>query len=322
MSKYIVPEPELQVNFFHRLQGIRNIYLLDSLLETIGRLQIAEVDQDLAKYVSNDSLQKMAAWGLRGEIIFPVPCVLHANPLLLGYYRLLLGFSQKQFYGKQYGLSSFKLSMEVRGVLSTSNAEKLHDLCCTLCSSSEYLINGIGKVTQQDVHELTLLTLGPQWRGGVQNALGAEATRKVFDLISLMVEHAVLSSDKKSLEIKNAAGRDVIIAFSADPDIFIRERLSSGKYRNLVAIEIKGGKDFSNIHNRIGEAEKSHQKAKNSGYVEFWTLVGVASLDKKTAHLESPTTDRFYLIDKILSHDSEEAIDFRENLLSLVGVVD
>jgi hypothetical protein len=32
-----------------------------------------------------------------------------------------------------------------------------------------------------------------------------------------------------------------------------------------VAVEIKGGKDYSNIHNRIGEAEKSHQKAKKEG---------------------------------------------------------
>ena len=43
--------------------------------------------------------------------------------------------------------------------------------------------------------------------------------------------------------------------FAADPDICIREELPSGKFRNLVAIEIKGGKDYSNVHNRIGEAE-------------------------------------------------------------------
>jgi hypothetical protein len=38
--------------------------------------------------------------------------------------------------------------------------------------------------------------------------------------------------------------------------------------RSLAAIEIKGGRDYSNIHNRIGEAEKSHQKAEKQGYVE------------------------------------------------------
>ncbi|MDR3122319.1 MAG: XcyI family restriction endonuclease [Treponema sp.] len=35
--------------------------------------------------------------------------------------------------------------------------------------------------------------------------------------------------------------------------IVIREELGENRYRNIVAIEVKGGKDFSNIHNRVGE---------------------------------------------------------------------
>src|SRR5215831_11086308 len=64
------------------------------------------------------------------------------------------------------------------------------------------------------------------------------------------------------------------------------------------SIEIKGGGDLSNIHNRIGEAEKSHQKAKNEGYVECWTMVGVVDSNLDLARRESPTTDRFYHIDQ------------------------
>jgi hypothetical protein len=86
-----------------------------------------------------------------------------------------------------------------------------------------------------------------------------------------------------------------------------------------VAIEIKGGRDHSNIHNRIGEAEKSHQKARKQGYVECWTLVGVADLNMELAERESPTTDRFYHIDRITDEAEEEFEDFRENLLSRLG---
>ena len=64
-------------------------------------------------------------------------------------------------------------------------------------------------------------------------------------------------------------------------------------YRAKTPHEIKGGKDISNIHNRIGEAEKSHQKARKRGFVECWTMVGVGHTDMDLARKESPSTDRF-----------------------------
>jgi hypothetical protein len=109
------------------------------------------------------------------------------------------------------------------------------------------------------------------------------------------------------------------VEFAADPDICIREELPSGRFRNLVAVEIKGGRDYSNIHSRVGEAEKSHQKARKEGYVECWTIVGVAQLDMDSARRESPTTDRFCHIDQIVDSLSDEAADFRENILSRIG---
>jgi thiamine biosynthesis protein ThiC len=59
----------------------------------------------------------------------------------------------------------------------------------------------------------------------------------------------------------------VLITFASDPDIIIREEMRADQFRHLVAIEVKAGSDFSTIHNRIGEAEKSHRKAKISGHV-------------------------------------------------------
>jgi hypothetical protein len=43
--------------------------------------------------------------------------------------------------------------------------------------------------------------------------------------------------------------------------------------------------------------------------------------DVELAKKESPTTDRFYHIDLIADGTSEEFKDFRENLLSRVGIV-
>jgi hypothetical protein len=137
-----------------------------------------------------------------------------------------------------------------------------------------------------------------------------------------MLEPAVVSSSQQSIKLQNAAGRTVKVEFARDPDIFIREELPSGRLRNLVAIEIKGGRDYSNIHNRIGEAEKSHQKARKEGYVKCWTMVGVVDLNMELAKRESPTTDRFYHIDRIADKKSGEFEDFRENLLSRVGISD
>lgn len=315
------PLPDLQIAFYSRLEELRNRLLLDALLSVVANTDILEIDKQLRSFVSKKALQKMASWGLRGEIAFPVPCVLIASPRLLGYYRLLLGFSQKEFYGKGYGLNIFK-SMEERSLINPRQKSSLEDLCKCLCGSSQYFIDGVGKLSPSAVHELTLLTLGPLLRGSVLNLFGARATDQIFQLIKTIVAPAIIKSDSRSLELKNAAGRKVTIAFANDPDICIREELASGQWRNLVAIEIKGGKDVSNVHNRLGEAEKSHQKARKDGFVECWTMLGVADIDMNTARNESPSTDRFYGIGTIIKVGSYEFHDFRDHLRARVGVSD
>ncbi len=319
MSKLKIPKPDLQITFYHRLQKIRHTYLLDALRSTVVRLDITEIDRQLALFAPKSGIQLMAGWGLRGEVISPVPCVLEDTPRLLGYYRLLFGFSQKELYGTRYGLGAFK-SMEEHGRLSPRNASRVKELCQALCRSGDILVGSVNELSQETIHELTLLTLGPQLRGGALNVLGNKATRRVFDLIHSLLVAEVIAEGKRSLELQNAAGRLVKVEFAPDPDICIQEELPSGKFRNLVAIEIKGGRDYSNIHNRIGEAEKSHQKARKEGYVECWTMVGVSNLDMDVAQKESPTTDRFYHIDRIADPNSTEAEDFRENLLARIGI--
>ena len=84
----------------------------------------------------------------------------------------------------------------------------------------------------------------------------------------------------------------------------------------------EAGGTFSNIHNRIGEAEKSHQKARAAGYVECWTVVNVDRFDEKMAQRESPSTDRFYRISDLTKRKGDAYSDFRNRIISLAGIVD
>ncbi|MBU6402419.1 MAG: XcyI family restriction endonuclease [Verrucomicrobia bacterium] len=99
-----------------------------------------------------------------------------------------------------------------------------------------------------------------------------------------------------------------------------RNDRSWNKLKNVVAIEVKGGTDKSNIWNRLGEAEKSHQSAKQRGFVEFWTIYNVPNLDLAKAREKSPTTNRFYSLSQLCAEDTEAFADFRDRLVSLVGI--
>jgi len=261
----------------------------------------------------------LARHGLRGELVFSVPHLLENSPKLIAYYRLLLGFSQKAFYSSDFGLSGFK-SMEGKGFLSANTRKLLPELCNSLIKSSCLLLDGIGtdRVSKQLLDDLTLLTVGPQLRGGANVRKGVVGIVKVFEAIHKIVKRGATLSSESKIETLNAAGRKVVIEFAPDPDIVIREEISPQTYRNIIAIEVKGGTDFSNIHNRIGEAEKSHQKAKARGYVECWTVVNVDRIDLPMAHQESPSTNRFYLLSD-LSSESAEYQDFRARIISLTG---
>lgn len=110
----------------------------------------------------------------------------------------------------------------------------------------------------------------------------------------------------------------MLIEFSSDPDVLITEKLQSG-VRCILSIEVKGGSDASNIHNRLGEAEKSHLKAKRFGCTDLWTIVRV-DVPTEAAQRVSPTTTSFYHLDKISNRRSREYREFRQALTSRLGI--
>ena len=322
MSSIAIPSPQLQIDFSFALAQIRGLYLQEALLETVEKMDIAGIDRELNKFVPKQSLKAVARHGLRGELVFPVPCILAQNPQLLGYYRLLFGYSQKIFYTSKAGLIRYK-SMEEKGGISREQMHSLPDLCTALVQAAVLLVDGIGveRISRGFLDDLTLLTLGPQFRGGRNNKIGTAGIFKVFEIIQNIVCGAAINSTLKRIEIRNAAGRKVLIEFAPDPDIIIREEMDKGSYRKIIAIEIKAGTDSSNIYNRLGEAEKSHQKARKAGYHECWTVVNVDKFDLEKARDNSPSSNRFYSISKLMKKQDEEYHDFRNRIVSLTGIM-
>lgn len=317
MDELPVLIPTLQIGFYQRLQDAKRNLLLPALLEQVGRLDIGILDQQLLAFAGKEKLAFMARQGLRGELLFPTPYLLESNPRLLGYYRLVLGFSQKEFYKSVF--SRFK-SMEEKGKLTNATADYVPALCKSLIESAWVLAQGIESISETALHELSLLTYGPQLRGSRNVVLGTEAIQVVFTLIKAIVAHAILEQGKDYLIVRSAAGRIYRIELAPDPDIAIRQVMKSGEIRNRIAIEVKGGRDFSNIHNRLGEAEKSHQKAKAAGFTEFWTVINVAPVEEERWRQETPTTTELFYLARLSDSQSPSFQRFREYLIAELGI--
>jgi hypothetical protein len=272
-----VPYPQIQIEFAAALSEIRARYLQDALNATVLTLIVADIDRELALHVPAHSLTTLAGHGLRGEMMFPVPVILTANPRLLAYYRLLYGYSQKEFYTAATGLGRFS-GMESRGVLRPAIAPHLPTLCDALCGAGAHLLAGIGasKISAVLLDDLTLLTVGPQLRGGANVRKGTAGIRVVFNAIQEIVQGSVIAIEESRIEVRNAAGRTVLIEFAADPDIIIQEEMRRGHFSQRVAIEVKAGSDFSNIHNRTGRQKRATKRLRppvlsSAGPLSTWT---------------------------------------------------
>jgi hypothetical protein len=272
------------------LMAARNTVLMDALSEALGQIDPSIAKKQILVYVPAGALKILAAAGIRDEHVFPIPAVLEKKPTLVGYYRLLLGVSQKRFYRKGAGMSPFR-SMETRGILNAKKRPNVERFCTVMAENLAELVRQISpRITGRDVLELPLLTLGAQLYGSNNNAIGKQATLDVFVSVVEIVKKFVVSQDSTKITVHNASERKVIVALSSDPDIRIQEEFE-GKLRNILAIEIKGGADVSNAHNRAGEAEKSHRKAKKQDFRDYWTIISLAGVDPAMLKQESPTTN-------------------------------
>lgn len=310
--------PTKQMWVISRLKSERGKILRDALREAVGKVGIQAIDKELHALVSRDALNKLGAFGLRGEVLFAVPCLIKEKPAVSGYYRLILGISQKE-YGRK-GLGKW---VEIEKGKDAVSESEIKDLCAALIKAGEWLLSVISSkdnVTEDLFHELTLLTLGAQLDGSYRVIVGQKAVAVIRELIGNIIKPKKPDGFQErgnEIEFNNAAGRRVRIRFGSDPDILVSER-SGNQDRHLLAIEVKGGSDPSNIHNRLGEAEKSHLKLSASGVLR-WTIIGVP-VDEQTARMRSPSTNRFYAISTLLIDGSPEYISFQRELISILGL--
>jgi hypothetical protein len=301
------------------LVAARKTVLMDALSEILADLDPAVIKRQILKFVPADSQKILAASGIRDEHIFPLPTVLERKPTLVGYYRLLLGISQKRFYRSGSGMSPYR-SMELRGVFNAKHRPDLESFCTIMAENLAELVRQISpRISARDVSELPLLTLGAQLYGSNNNAIGRLATLDVFLAVTEIVAKFIVAKEANKVIVRNASKRTVTIALSADPDIRVQEEFDK-KLRNVVAIEIKGGTDVSNAHNRVGEAEKSHRKAKKEDFRDYWTIISLSGVDRAVLQQESPTTNSWFDVAHVLARDGADWIEFKSRFAGAVGI--
>lgn len=296
----------------------RKRWFMDALSDALSRIEQKLIKEQISDFVPPHAQKILAAAGIRDEHVFPVPALLTMKPSLVGYYRLLLGAPQKGFYKGSTGMGRFK-SMEELGTLSKNQEALLPDFCRAMAKPLMELVRQIPKITERDLSELPLLTFGAQLQGSNNTLIGKIAMKEVFAAITAIVERHVIERKENRLTLKNSAGRSVLISLSHDPDVCIQE-IVGGRVHHKVAIEVKGGTDLSNAHNRAGEAEKSHQKAKKAGFPEFWTVISRQGLVQSKIQSESPTTNHWFDVGEVLARRGADWEDFRQRLTGTVGI--
>lgn len=312
------PSAARQVRFYQLLVAARKQWFIDALSEALSHLDQNVVKEQIRAHVPGDVQRILAGAGLRDEHVFPVPAVLEAKPSLIGYYRLLLGAPQKSFYKGSTGMGRFK-SMEETGAMSKKTQPLVPDFCRAMAKPLAELVRQLPRITERDLRELPLLIFGSQLQGSNNTQIGKRAMRDVFVAVRGTVAKHVLEATENKLTLKNSAGRAVFVNLSHDPDVCVQEQVGD-RLHHRVAIEVKGGTDVSNAHNRAGEAEKSHQKAKKAGFPEFWTLISKHGLDLPKLQAESPTTNHWFDIAEVLAGEGPDWDDFRQRLAAACGV--
>lgn len=302
MASFDIPSPSRQIYMAAFLDDIRSRGLHEALSKAVAVIPHADLSSEIQAYAPSSALQLLQGTSVRDEEVFATPCVLKENPHLVGYYRLLLGISQKEFYKNKTGCSPLK-RMEEKGDLIDATSQILPDFCKAFNSSVATLLHALpqGKL-RQDVNHLPLLSLGAQADGSWRGKIGEKATKGVFEAMKLIVKNAkrTYAETDVSITVTNSSGREVTLSLAPDPDIVIREDMGTVSVFKA-AIEIKGGTDYANVHNRAGEAEKSHQKARNDGAQNCWTIITMdPQLDVAKIKKESPTTAEWFHLDDVL----------------------
>jgi len=322
---YNVPSTAKQVYAQKTLDAFRNSMLIEEVHRAAARVDPQKLHDETVTYVSTENSRKLQGAGIREETVFALPSILLDNPKLLGYYRMLMGISEKQFYNSISGLSGYR-QMEHEGTIGRHTEGDIQELCIAINKAiDDFLAACVSDTLSLDLPELPIMTLGVYVDGVWRNNIGTNAARSVFASIREIVSDSGISvSDKTatSFLFTTKNGREFTVISGSDPDVQIFEIINHEKH-TILCIEIKGGQDVANVHNRAGEAEKSHQKAKSVGWQEAWTVIYLAGLtdDQKNKILtEAPTTDHWFDINQVVARGGDSYEDFNKSLKLKLGI--
>jgi hypothetical protein len=287
---------------------------------------VLSIDSDLHRLVPASTLNYLASLHLRGERVFPVPSIIRHTPQLIGYYRMLLGISKKDFsQARKLGYGPWA-NVEAQNTISAKLDPYVEDFCTSLIAPLIQLVDAtklLKPLDDRDLNDLALLTLGPTLQGGRNNVIGQQAAKEVFDALSNLVHPWVVLNTEAFLQFRAPTGTTYELAVGSDPDIRLDELIvapnAAAVRRPIVAMEIKGGRDTSNAHNRAGEAEKSHIKALALGYEHRWTIIVMEGLDRKRIEVETPSSTEIFDADEIRRQSGTDWDKLKHELSVVIG---
>ncbi len=221
---------------------------------------------------------------------------------------MLLGISKKDFaQTNKLGYGPW-LNAEVRGSILTTLDSAVPQFCAAVIEPLVGLVYAMNVFDDRDLSDLALLTLGPTLQGGRNNLIGSRASRAVFQSIQTLVpDYRRTFVSERLIRFQTPNGQDFVLTEGSDPDVRLDLTMASGEEIPVVAIEIKGGEDASNAHNRAGEAEKSQLKAKAiAGYKHRWTIMIMRGLDPNQLRGETPSTTQLFEASEIMGQSGTD----------------
>lgn len=311
--------PDKPIDIYEALVAARRLQLQPALGKAVDEVGVAVIDRELRELVPSRALNHVASLGLRGERVFPVPAILQHAPPLIGYYRMLLGVSKKEFGDKdKLGYGPW-LNAEERGEIPLRLRPHLCQFCEAFVLPLVELVHAMDTFDDRDLSDLTLLTLGPTLQGGRNNIIGSQASRAVFEALRTLVAGPIVFDSERLVRFEAPRGRKFALIEGSDPDVRLDLTSRSGKEIPVIAIEIKGGKDARNAHNRAGEAEKSHIKAKIAGYRHRWTIIVMQELDRAKLKSETPTSTELFEASEVIEKSGPDWKKLRREFANVLS---
>lgn len=305
-------------------RGLQLQPALDRAVQAVG---VAAIDPELHRLVPAPSLDYLAGLHLRGERVFPVPTLIRHTPQLIGYYRMLLGISKKDFsQANKLGYGPWATA-EDRNTISRKLEPYVEDFCQALVKPLVELVDAtklLKPLEDRDLNDLALLTLGPTLQGGRNNLIGQQASVDVFAALYTLVRSWLTLDTPTRVQFQTPHSVMYELLVGSDPDIslsqLVMEDDSITVRYPIIAMEIKGGEDASNAHNRIGEAEKSHLRAKAQGYRDRWTIMVMRGLDRRRLSNETPSSTQLFDARAIRQQSGADWDSFRRLFGTVIGV--